>query len=333
MISPRKISHLHWNWRGLLSPEKEEIPPYFVQTLLESEDARFQAVEAGFEQKTCAHVFHRLSLHRRLFRSHRSSLRSAVNALPIRRSFMALIAACLLFMLLTIMMTGTSFASGIVFLLSGTHSGVVLIKSYPSGLDSPATPTLHQVQRKKPAASTKPKRIGLLGAQQQLHFPMHWPMFTPSNYSLNGIYLYQSQNQDWADGPILELDFDYALPGVSPHGSGKVVICEFKPQGKVFQVVQTGAAHQMTINPDESAQAIYVDGQWVPINQSSHDWIYGERSELIYEYNGIIFWIVGDQRDGINKDVLLQIATSLTTVDLEHFKASGRISRFCHSLS
>ncbi len=35
---------------SFFSPDKEELPPYFVQTLLASEDARFQVLEQGFEK-------------------------------------------------------------------------------------------------------------------------------------------------------------------------------------------------------------------------------------------------------------------------------------------
>src|SRR6185312_3975519 len=36
----------------LFSPEQEDLPPYFVQTLLQAEDPRFRPVEHGFEKKT-----------------------------------------------------------------------------------------------------------------------------------------------------------------------------------------------------------------------------------------------------------------------------------------
>src|SRR5260221_12546929 len=42
---------------ALFSPEEEELPPYFAQTLLASEDARFSPVEPDFERITCASGF------------------------------------------------------------------------------------------------------------------------------------------------------------------------------------------------------------------------------------------------------------------------------------
>src|SRR5579862_1699391 len=44
----------------LFSPEAEEMPPYFVQTLLDAENPRYQPVENGLEQRTSVRVFRRL---------------------------------------------------------------------------------------------------------------------------------------------------------------------------------------------------------------------------------------------------------------------------------
>ena len=83
----------------LFSPQDEELPPYYVQTLLEPDDPRFQAVEPGFEHKTSARVFRRLKLRRRLFPARRGSWSTnvilsaaricprAVLSLPSRRFF------------------------------------------------------------------------------------------------------------------------------------------------------------------------------------------------------------------------------------------------------
>ena len=51
----------------VFSLQDEDIPPYFVQTLLATEEPRFQPVESGFEHKTLARVFRRLKLRRHLF--------------------------------------------------------------------------------------------------------------------------------------------------------------------------------------------------------------------------------------------------------------------------
>src|SRR5579863_6385484 len=52
---------------SLFDVEQEELPPYFVQTLLDSENPHFQPAEQGCEHKARARVFRRLKLHHRLF--------------------------------------------------------------------------------------------------------------------------------------------------------------------------------------------------------------------------------------------------------------------------
>ncbi len=289
---------------NLFALDNEEIPPYFVQTLLDSESPRFQPVERGFEQKTCARVFRRLKLRRRLFRSPASSFR--LHAFPLRHSVLAIVAACMLFMVATMVATGNSFAEGMAILLSGTHSGVLQVSSYPQGLTSPS----HATQN---ASSPQQKQISLLDVEQQLAFSMYWPQSVPDNYALSGVSLFNDPDQLWAEGPIVQLSYEYMLPGVKPHGNGRIAIREFKPTGKVLQVVQAGAAHQIEINNNNSQGqvAIYVDGQWGQTTKVSQAWVFGTRSELIYEHNGIVFWIVGDQRDSINNAVLQSIASSM----------------------
>ncbi len=267
---------------SLLALDEEKMPPYFVQTLLDAEDERFQPASRQFEQKTHAEVFRRLKLKRRLFQPYKPSLQMMKDTFSLRRPIVALLTACILFMLMTMVATSTSFASGL-----------------------------------------NVKQVNLLVAQQQLHFPIFWPDVMPTNYTLNDIYLYQNSSRTWADGPILEMNYDYTARGAPAHGTGQITICEFKPQFKVYQVVQLGSAHLVQIDANGHANAIYVDGQWVHIGRFSHDWIFGTRSELIYEHDGVIFWIVGDQRDGIDQDVLSKIATSLKAFNLNHAEHLG----------
>src|SRR5439155_21135890 len=70
------------------------------------------------------------------------------------------------------------------------------------------------------------------------------------------------------------------------------------------------------------SQAIFVDGQWV-LHNKFPVWVKGQRSELIYQKDGIVFWIVGDQRDGMNQNTLLKIANSLQALHLTHVMPVG----------
>ncbi len=288
---------------------EEEMPPYFVQTLLEAEDTRFEPVAPAFEQKTYTEVFRRLHLRRQLFQPRRPTFRTFITAFPRSRPAIVLVAACLFVMVFTVAMTGNSFAAGLNILWSGAHSGVIQVTRYPGG----STATTHS-QKSKQKEAHNPVTLSLADAQQQLHFSMYWPSNMPDNYALSTIYMRHGVGQEWADGPILELDYNYDNHGVLPHGSGHIVICEFKPVGSVFQIVQLGAAHLIAENGNVTA--IYVDGQWESVSRFSHAWVYGERSELIYEHDGVVFWIAGDQRDGIDSNALLQIAQSLHVLNV-----------------
>src|ERR1019366_8265761 len=298
---------------GLFSPCDEEVPPYFVQTLLEPDHPRCQIVEQGFEQKTYARVFRRLKLRRRLFRSH-TPLHLPGRTLPPVRPMIALITACMLFALVTMITTGTSFASGLAILWAGPHSGVLQLKNYPKELPTPI------VQKQDDQYSSQPqiKQISMISLQSQLLFPMYWPDAMADGYSLDSLTVLNNPDQNWADGPVLQLNYDYLLPGVKAHGTGRIAIREFKPTGQVLEVVQAGAAHAITLGNNTSGQvAIYIDGQWgkkTKVSQAT--WLFGTRSELIYEHDGVIFWIVGDQRDGINGAILQNIASSMNSLDL-----------------
>ena len=297
--------------------DEEEIPPYFAQTLLEPDNPRFRVVEHGFEHKIRARVFRRLHLHHHL--SHpRPSFLAAMRNSAVRGPMVALIAACLLFMLFTMAFTHQSFVEGVTLLLHGARSGVYQVHNYPGGVAAPSYRKNHTLGRK----DDQPNLISLSAAQQLLHFPMYWPQVTPNSYELDGINLYQQPAQTWADGPILELQYDYTPPG-APHDTSEIAIREFKPNAAVLQVVEAGAAQTLQVDAQGRAEAIYVNGQWVSLNKFSHRWVYGGRSELIYQRDGVVFWIVSDQRDGVGKDILLQIAQSLQMIHINHLLHVG----------
>ncbi len=291
--------------------EEEKVPPYFAQTLLEPDNPRFQVAGYGFEEKTRARVFRRLNLRRRLF-NQRWSSRGVMPVLPLRHSWLVVVAACLLFVLFTVAFTGQSFVEGVSFLLKGAHAGVYQVHAYPKAI---LAPSYNQ-------NNDQSSQISLTDAQQRLHFPMYWPQVTPKNFNLDGINLFQNTKQTWADGPMLELQYDYASPGTPAHGSGEIAVLEFKPNNSVLQVIG-GAPQTVLADAKGNPEAIYVDGQWISLNRYSHHWITGGRSELIYQRDGIVFWIVGDQRDGIDRDVLLSIAQSLQIVEASRFMHVG----------
>jgi hypothetical protein len=300
---------------ALFSPEIEELPPYFAQTLLESEDPRFYPVEPGFEKKTSVRVFRDLKLRRRLYHDPRSLLgavTTGMRGISARRSLLAFTAAFMFIMLITVAFTAPSFAQGMAILLQGARGGVYQVHTYPGVVRRP----LHSHQH---SSNAQPGPITLLAALQQLHFSMYWPAWVPRNYSLGpSIYLYQAKDQSWSDGPVVELVFSLPDSGAAPKGTGQIVIREFKPSEEALQVVQDDAVHLIQNNQYGRPQAIYVNGQWLlPTGKFSPQWAYGGRGEVIYGTpDGVVFWIAGDQRDGVDETMLWQIAQAMRALPL-----------------
>jgi len=299
---------------SLFSLEDEETPPLFVQTLLANEDPRLQVVENEFELKTRARVFRQLNLNRRIFRAQRPSLHSMLGTLSsASHPLLAFASACMLFVLLTMTITAPSFASGLNYLLAGTHSGVLQVDHLPSL--STTSAASHARLPQKVLVPTEPRQISLFEAQNQLHFSMFLPQYIPARYIQSDMYMYKG-DQSWADGPVMVLDYSYSLPGVNLK---PITIYEFKPRGnvKVLQVVKDGAAKQIQISHNGDHSAVYVEGYWTQTSNFSSQWVYGHRSEIIKEdpLRQVVFWISGDKRDGLDEAELSAITQSLHVLD------------------
>src|SRR5260370_37334168 len=120
------------------------------------------------------------------------------------------------------------------------------------------------------------------------------------------------------------MEFDYTSHSATSHGTCELAISEFnlKPDVSVLQVAKDGSTTAIKTDQDGLAQAIYVDGQWTLRNKFPV-WVYGQRSELIYQKDGIVFWIVGDQRNGFNQNALFNIANSLQPLHIAHYVPAG----------
>ena len=305
---------------ALFSPEEENLPPYYVQTLLDADDQRFEPVSREFEHKTSARVFRRLKLRRRLFYTHGSPLHALgmeIGDASVRRSVLAMVGTFIMVLLLTIAFTGASFASGIAILLHGTYgSGVYSIKNYPVGLVQRSQPDWQNII--PPAVQTS-----LLNAQEQMLFPVYSPGYMLPSYSLKYINLYVGLDQQWADGPMLE--FGFSLPSsVTPRGTGEIWVREFKPRAGVLLLVEQNASVPIEMDGSGQAMAIYVNGEWSQSGKNAPRWEYNIRSELIYQVNGVVFWIVGDQRDNVGKQQLMDIAQGLAPIPFnQQFRMLG----------
>ncbi|HEY6285537.1 MAG TPA: hypothetical protein VIX20_07745, partial [Ktedonobacteraceae bacterium] len=151
---------------SIFSPEQEELPPYFVQTLLASEDQLYRPVEPGFEHKTRARVFRRLKLHRTLFHTPRSAFDALITGLSniyARGSLLVSVFAFTLIMLVTVAFTAPSFVNGMSILLRGSHGGVYQVSTYPKGVHT----FLHHHRSSHNNANNQPEQLTVLAAEQQ----------------------------------------------------------------------------------------------------------------------------------------------------------------------
>ena len=295
----------------LFSPSEEILPPYYAQTLLQAEDPRYTVVENAFAQKTSVRVFRALKLRRRLFSRRHSPLLAigeTLRDIVTSKSFVAWAAALMLIMMMTMAFTAPSFEKGVALLMRNSRSGVLKVHNAP--------PVQHAADFmfKNRSYNTRPIQMPLVTAERMLSFPIYWPQGIPANYTLDSIKIYENFNDTWADGPLVDLVYDLDGNQFAVKGTGQIVVREFLPTEQVLQVVQDGYA--FPIDPDqygENPRAIYVDGQWVIPDKSSRVWLHGGRSEIIYQQEGVVFWIAGDQRDGINQKVLWKMAQSLQT--------------------
>ncbi len=230
--------------------------------------------------------------------------------------------ALMLFMMMTIIVTGPSFASGMEVLLNGNKTGTVGVAALPPGVPGGKNPGLGDIA----PPDDGPDQILASAVQPLLPFTFYIPMAVPDSYSLKDISLYQNLQQPWLDGSVVE--FTYKLPPALIRHTGVLTVGEFKldPSVKVLQVVKDGAAHAVEVAQNGQATAIYVDGQWIRHNNDHVEWVYGTRSEIIYQRDGVIFWLVGDQLDGMNEETLLTIANSLQPIDISSVTHHGLIS-------
>lgn len=297
----------------LFSPPDEILPPFYAQTLLQAEDPRYRVVDNAFAQKTSARVFRALKLRRRLFPRRHSPLVTIgviLRDITTSKSFVAWSATLMLIMMLTVAFTAPSFEQGVSMLLHNSRNGVLKVHKAPHVQHNAA-----DFKFDNHSYNTHPTQISLYTAGRILSFPIYWPQWVPANYTLDSIKIYEYSNDTWADGPVVDLVYDIDVSRFAPKGTGQIVVREFKPLDQVLQVVQDGYA--FPIDPDQygnNPRAIYVNGQWMLTGKlSPRVWQQGGRSEIIYQQDDVVFWIAGDQRDGINQQVLWKMGQSLQT--------------------
>ncbi len=267
--------------------EQEQLPPRFVETI--TSPAPSWETKISLEQRVTYRVFHRLQLPRRLFGNARPLSEgkprgfASLGRAPQRVALSTLLALALLSLVTVV----PSFAQGLRLLLGQT--GVQVVPQYPQSTIMP---------------QEQEQYLSLQDVRNAVPFSVSWLGLTPAAYQFQGLIVHIGQ--PWADGPVVELQYGLISPS---GGYGELLVREFRPEAKatVLQVVAQGAAHPVQV---DQQQAIYIDGQWVRHRQSIV-WQYGTRAELLYQANGVIFWITADQRDGAGEAMLVNLAQSL----------------------
>jgi hypothetical protein len=282
--------------RGFFAPERDEPPPLYVQTLM-GEPAH-RPLESSFEQKTTYQVFRQLGLPRRPLFDDISSLRWKRPSAVVRRLGRqgGVLATCMLvLMVLSVVLASPSFAAGMRILFGQT--GVQQVSSYPTSIRASASMVgvNHQTLHQDP--STPLTTVEWLGPEI-------------AGYTYQAVSV--NTPQEWSDGPVIELRYVHSAP--TP-GSGTLDIREFRISpslASILQVVAEGSAVPVMIGDREG---VYVDGKWMHTSTRPF-WQPGVRGELIFERDGLIFWIVADQRDGMGQQQLVAAAEHLTLVPL-----------------
>ena len=294
--------------RDLFSVEREELPPLFVETL--APDPTRAPATPGFEQKMTYTVFRRLSLPQRpLFAEVRREHRLTQLAGMVRRSrpVAAAMTFTVMLMILSVVLTSPSFAAGLRVLLG--HTGIEQVRQYPTTVKVPVSTAVTSRHDSAPDPQ----------------MPLYW--LGPSVGDYNYLGVRQLAREEWSKGSIT--DIQYTLGGHSK-GTGLLDIREFQiadAYSEVLQVVQAGSARERSVTAPGAADttgatggaatipAVYVNGGWITMHNGDHLWQSDVRSELIFEHNGVIFWVVGDQRDGMGADQIVAAMSHIVPSD------------------
>lgn len=282
--------------RELFSIEHEDAPPLYTQTLLE--DERSAPIEPCFDTKLTYRVFRRLRLKRRplVERGRIAFLWNDVcdTLAHVSGLVAASFSAVLMLMIFTVVLATPSFAEGVRIILGQT--GVVQVHNLPANIHTP-----------------KPDSSNDMDSPPQFDptMPLSWLGQANGDYVYQGTRLIPPDPQHpWSKGAIVDIQYQLATAHV---GTGLLDIREFQvnPQyAAVLQVVGDGSAYPVNIG---TIPAVYVDGTWME-SQRARQWQPGVRSNLIFEQpNGVVFWIAGDQRDGMGQNELIRLANQLTS--------------------
>jgi hypothetical protein len=313
--------------RDLFAIDSEELPPFFVQTLLD--ETQYPIPGKGFEQRVIEGTFSRLHLSPSLppqpdsgrslhaeraptLRSSHLTLRGRARTFQLAvRSYFSrplVVGVSLLMLAIVVVFATPTFAQGLSVFFGNT--GVLQISNPPTPSGIPGHKKTHPAD---PDAITFDPNM-----------PLFWVGSVAHSYVYDGAQL-QAPTQ-WSKGAIVELQ--YGLSSTS-QGSGILDIREFQvasAYSAVLQVVEEGSATSMMLGNGEPA--VYVDGTWVQHmfdHTPTYIWQTGTRCMLVMEQQGVVIWMVGDPRDGLTAATMAAIASKLAPVRqatlMRHYRA------------
>lgn len=297
--------------------ENEDLPPLFAETL--GAPLHYPTISEGFEQRVTSRVFRNLHLRRRLF-SPPKGLPRLVPHWALRQSVLKVSALLCVLMMLSTIAAAPSFGRGLHILLVGP-TGVYQVERYPQ----------HYVSYGQQCITVGvANRVDIQKALGALPFSLYLPKppTLPLDYRRDPL-IQLCTGQPHIIGQSVDLEF------MGSQG-GEIDILEFLPAPgyKVFQAAQDGSAqsfclrkgsHGIDLAPviqrDGSVQllclekstypAVYVSGGW----NLQGIWGTGNRSSMIYERDGVAFWIVSTGLHPLNAEALGAIALSLQPVN------------------
>jgi hypothetical protein len=276
--------------RALFPIEDEVMPPLYVQTLMD--DTFAAPITPSDERTLVTGVFSRLRVAREpllaklpALPSWPSLVETIAQVNSVSRSVLASAGMLVALMFMSVLLTGPAFAQGLQILLG--HTGVQQVGGYP---DTTQIGDVTDMRTGDTHATFTPYWLGTEAGGYR--YQVAWTL----------------KPEQWSKGPIVELQ--YARP--NQNGADDILdIREFQISDRysaVLQVVQAGAASEVQL--DQTA-GVFVDGAWLSQGYRT-SWAYSGRSELIFEHNGIIFWVVGDPRSGMDQSHLIEMASRLT---------------------
>jgi hypothetical protein len=297
--------------RTVFDIEREDLPSGYVPTVLGFE--RHKPAMPGFERRVTRQVFHELNLpglplfDRRPVQQIRAIFAEQADQLQrVGRSAAGVLTAVLIVMVLSMLFATPSFADGMQILLG--HTGVQQVAAYPRNVGKPAPQPVEP---------------------QEVQTPLYWMGPAVGDYTYLGMR--KVPNEGWSTGPIV--DVQYVLTHVSK-GSGILDVRMFQVADKyaaVLKVVQDGSAHETTVG---GAKAAFVSGAWQTYGRNK-TWRFDARNEVIFERDGMVFWIASDPRDGLTEAQIIAAASQMrpaTRRDLSTKLSVGSVGHELQSL-